>query len=129
MFQLTLARWGELRRVNAEVNTSYAPCDDQVQYGTPDFWQAIGLTGRGDCEDYALEKRERLKALSWPDEALRLAICDDAAGARHCVLTVDTDRGTYVLDNLCSDVEPWRDLPYRWLCRQAVSGWRWVAID
>jgi predicted transglutaminase-like cysteine proteinase len=126
MFALTDERWTELRKVNADVN-ALPYRTDMALYGKPEFWESIDVAGAGDCEDYSLGKRNRLRALGWPDEALRLATCTDETGAGHAVLTVDTDRGTYVLDNRSPDVLPWAQVPYHWISRQA-EGAGWVAI-
>jgi hypothetical protein len=47
--------------INWEVNL-YPYQSDIEQYGTLDFPGAISVTGKGDCEDYAIEKYIRLEA-------------------------------------------------------------------
>lgn len=127
MPEMTPERWKELQHVNVEVNR-FKYVTDIDRYGKEDFWTTID-SGGGDCEDYALEKRKRLMALGWSVDDLRLAVCT-VAGEGHAVLTVDSDLGTYVLDNNMDDVVPWKSLSdYEWIVRQAHDGPYWVRID
>ena len=45
-------------RINSKVNASVTYKTDLEQYSTPEFWKEAGAFG--DCEDYALLKRQRL---------------------------------------------------------------------
>ncbi len=48
-------------------------------------------------------------------------------GEGHAVLTLRTDRGDFILDNLTDSVKPWDETPYRFLKRQASEHTgRWV---
>ena len=50
-------------------------------------------------------------------------------GEGHAVLTVRTDRGDYILDNLINRVRLWSETGYRYLKRQAVDHTgHWVSI-
>ncbi len=51
-----------IRTVNTEVNATVAPATDEDLYGKSEHW-TLPVAGRGDCEDVALLKRERLMAL------------------------------------------------------------------
>ena len=129
MLALTPERWGELVAVNARVNRRPYRVDLAL-YGRDDHWTPIAEAG-GDCEDYSLAKQAELLALGWPLEALRLATCHTERGDYHAVLTVDTDAGTYVLDNRRAEPTPWEDLSragYRFDRRQAVAGRGWVKV-
>lgn len=71
-------------------------------------------------------KRQFLAGLGFPTQALRIAVVRTPLGAGHAVLTVGTDRGDYVLDNLTSVIHGWDDTGYRWIERQDPgkgSGW------
>lgn len=135
--QLTRARWTQLLEVNARFN-DYPYVSDSVQWGVPDHWDYVDDSGRGDCEDYALAKQRALARLGWPPGSLRIATltypADEFRGPLigHAVLTVDTDRGTYVLDNRYNQVLPW-DSPitwyYRWIERRGWGTRSWVLID
>ena len=60
----------------------------------------------GDCEDYALMKRKMLNEMGFPLGALLMTVGRDADGGGHAVLTVVTDLGDFVLDNMRDDVLP-----------------------
>ena len=114
-----------LERVQREVNAAIAPRQEPAGR---DLWQAGAASG--DCEDYALTKRQRLLAAGLPAAALQLATVLLPQGERHAVLAVDTDRGTLVLDNLRPRIVPLRDLPYAWLGAQGADEtllWRELA--
>jgi len=50
-------------------------------------------------------------------------------GEGHAVLTVRTDKGDYILDNLTDKVRSWDQTGYRFLKRQAIDNTgRWVSI-
>ena len=74
----------------------------------------LGLaeTGVGDCEDYVLLKQRWLVSAGLPRESLLVTVVTDLGGAGHAVLTVHTDRGDYILDNMNDDVKLWRETPY-----------------
>lgn len=122
---LDATRWRQLAQVNETVNRLPYRVDLE-RYGRPEFWTEIDAAG-GDCEDFALGKRRRLRELGWPEESLRLATCT-YHGDGHAVLTVDTDAGVWVLDNRYTDPQPWAVLPYKWIERQAATGLGWVTI-
>lgn len=121
MLTLDSGLWAMLNRVNRAVNRRPYRIDMDL-YGQEDFWEAIGPKG-GDCEDYALAKRAELLRLGLPLNALRLAVCRTETGEGHAVLTVDTDKGTYVLDNRHEQPMRWEKLPYRWVMRQRDREW------
>jgi predicted transglutaminase-like cysteine proteinase len=121
---LTPAAWRQLQEINDRVNQGIRYAPDQGE----DRWDIVEGGGTGDCEDYALTKRAALIALGWPGEALRIATAWTPSGVYHAVLTVDTDRGTYVLDNRYPRVEPWEALPYRWHRRSPARGALWAEI-
>ncbi|HMK88727.1 MAG TPA: transglutaminase-like cysteine peptidase, partial [Methylocystis sp.] len=50
---------------------------------------------------------------------LLMTIVRDLNGEGHAVLTVKTDRGDFVLDNLSEDVRPWSATGYTFFKRQA----------
>ncbi|WP_181708409.1 transglutaminase-like cysteine peptidase [Chthonobacter rhizosphaerae] len=89
-----------ISRVHRVVNRAIRPQAERV--GAPDHWKVGGVSG--DCEDYALAKRELLVRLGVPSRALRLATGHLRNGEYHAVLLVRTDRGDLVLDNLNRDV-------------------------
>ncbi len=95
----------DLVAVNRSVNSSIRPVSDRTLYGVKDRWR-VGVA-KGDCEDYALEKRRRLIAHGWPTSAVLIAL-GRARGEQHAVLIARTSEGDYVLDNLTNQVLPVR---------------------
>lgn len=87
----------DLAKVTRSVNRSIAYRPDKGE-----VWKT-GVSA-GDCEDYALTKRYRLKRLGYPPSALRMAVGYTREGEYHAVLIVVTSRGKFVLDNLTDEV-------------------------
>lgn len=126
---LTPQTWLLLNAVNLRVNDSIWPEDDLRHYGRAEYW-TIPTDGYGDCDDYAVTKRRDLLQAGLPAQALRLAVVDSAASGRHAVLTVATDKGDFVLDNLASDIKTWRATNYTWIERQdAANPMKWVSLN
>jgi predicted transglutaminase-like cysteine proteinase len=67
-------------------------------------WTVSAKTG--DCEDFALAKRDALIRAGFAPSALRLAYVKTRWGEDHAVLVVKTNRGQFVLDNLTGIVKP-----------------------
>ena len=125
---LTAAVLKKISRINAEVNRSIEPVTDMDQWGLIDRWD-LPVDGKGDCEDYALLKRQKLVAAGFPRAALLLTVVKQADGEGHSVLTIKTTHGDYVLDNLTNQVKPWSATPYRFVKRQSQENQNvWVAI-
>jgi len=126
--RLDRARWKELTDVNQAVNTGIRPATDQEMYGRPEVWDFPKRSG--DCEDYVLLKRKRLLAKGWPAAALLITVVRQTNGDGHAVLTVTTDHGDLVLDNLDAQVKLWSETSYRYLKRQSeYDSGSWVAIE
>jgi predicted transglutaminase-like cysteine proteinase len=111
-------RWAQLQRINRAVNLAIEPISDLEQWSTLERW-SYPVTGKGDCEDYVLEKRRRLIEAGWPRQSLLITVVRDKKGDGHAILTVRTDRGDYVLDNQEPDVKAWMDTGYRFIKRQS----------
>lgn len=126
--RLTSALWNKLARVTAAVNAAVKPLSDQDIYGKDEVW-AYPDKGVGDCEDYVLEKRRRLAKQGVSLANLLVTVVRKPDGEGHAVLTVRTDKGDLVLDNLTDKVKPWDQSGYRFLKRQAIEDTgRWVSI-
>jgi predicted transglutaminase-like cysteine proteinase len=102
-----LAMIGQVQR---EVNRRIAPRGEPAGR---DLWELAPAAG--DCEDYALTKQALLRAAGLPAAAVRLATVRLESGEHHAVATVETTRGTLVLDNLQPEPVPLARLGYRWL--------------
>ncbi|TPM35437.1 transglutaminase-like cysteine peptidase [Mesorhizobium sp. B2-3-5] len=118
----------KLVNVTARVNAAVKPMSDMDIYGKDEVW-AYPDKGVGDCEDYVLEKRRQLARMGMSLADVLITVVRKPDGEGHAVLTVRTDRGDYVLDNLNDKVKPWDQTGYRFLKRQAIDNTgRWVSI-
>ena len=100
--------WKTLNDVNAFANAAIEPISNLDHWGTTlDHWD-YPVDGKGDCKIYALFKRKLLIERGFPRQALLMTIVRDLNGEGHAVLTVKTDRGDFVLDNLSRRNPPWR---------------------
>ncbi len=121
-------RWRFLLQVNAQVNRAIEPITDMDHWGVAERWN-YPTDGKGDCEDYVLEKRKRLIDAGWPRQALLVTVVRDKKGDGHAVLLVRTDRGDFILDNQEAKVKIWTDTGYRFVKRQSAENPnRWVSL-
>ena len=119
---------GLATQVNRAINASVTYARDVDQFGREDLWRAAPLRGLGDCEDYALAKRQALLDAGTPSQALRLAICRTELQEVHAVLIVTTERGDLVLDNRHPEPMTRDQLPgYTWLAIEEMGRWSTVA--
>jgi predicted transglutaminase-like cysteine proteinase len=122
------ANWTALTRINAHVNTSIEPMTDIDQYGVDEVW-TYPVSGKGDCEDYVLLKKQMLIRAGFPASALLITVVRDRKGEGHAILTVRTDRGDYILDNETDEIRLWSQTGYRFVKRQSEADPdRWVTI-
>ena len=127
-FDASAERLKELDDINRTVNKDIAPATDLEVYGVNEYW-TLPRT-RGDCEDYALQKRHNLIKQGWPVSALLLTVVRDEKGEGHAVLTARTVQGDYILDNKIEDVRVWNKTPYQFVMRQSYLNPKvWVALD
>ncbi|WP_442580644.1 transglutaminase-like cysteine peptidase [Mesorhizobium sp. ASY16-5R] len=122
------ALWSQLVSVNTAVNATVKPMNDLEIYGKDEVW-AYPDAGVGDCEDYVLEKRRELQQRGFSLSNLLVTVVRKPDGEGHAVLTVRTDKGDFILDNLTNSVRDWSQTGYRFLKRQASNHTgRWVTI-
>lgn len=125
---LTAARWNDLIAINSQINNTIVPVTDSEMFGREEVWVYPEIMG--DCEDFVLLKRRELMAAGWPVGSLLVTVVRQKNGDGHAVLTVRTDRGDLVLDNLESQVKIWNQTDYQYVKRQSeFHTGRWVAID
>lgn len=126
---LTAARWNELIAVNDNVNTAIVPDTDMHIYGREEYWNYPD-GGKGDCEDFVLLKRRELLNRGWLAGSLLITVVRQSNGDGHAILTVRTDRGDLVLDNLEGKIKLWNLTDYQFVKRQSdVDSGRWVSIE
>jgi predicted transglutaminase-like cysteine proteinase len=117
--RLNKTSWNVLNRINKRVNAAIEPVTNLAHWGTMlDHWD-YPVDGKGDCKVYALYKRKLLIDAGFPRQALLMTVVKDLEGEGHAILTVKTDRGEFVLDNLSDDIRPWDATGYTYLKRQA----------
>ena len=119
-------------RINSKVNASVTYKTDLEQYSTPEFWKEAGAFG--DCEDYALLKRELLRQQGFDEDKIHIATCWINAIAKdtgHCVLIVETDKGQFILDNNLKDPVPlnFETLGYKYIWNVIERGGKWYEFS
>ena len=121
----TLNSYSIAERINRDVNARVTYKSDLEQFDTPEFWEMAGKYG--DCEDYALAKRSALLRAGWPKDKLGLCVCYTQSGEGHCVLWVDTDKGSFILDNNYAFPMKPSELPYKW--ESMLCNGEWVQLN
>jgi predicted transglutaminase-like cysteine proteinase len=125
---LTEDRWKEMLKINYTVNSTIKPMTDMDLYGVEEKW-AIP-TWAGDCEDFALLKRKELIDAGFSPSDTLMTVVLQPNGEGHAVLTVRTDHGDFILDNMRNKVMLWSDTEYTYLKRvSAADPSRWVKIQ
>jgi predicted transglutaminase-like cysteine proteinase len=121
-------RWRDLLAINTRVNREVEPVTDMDHWGVAERW-SYPTDGKGDCEDYVLEKRKRLMAIGFQRQSLLITVVRDKKGDGHAVLLVRTDRGDFVLDNQEQKVKLWTETGYKFVKRQSQENPnRWVSL-
>ncbi|PWW03990.1 putative transglutaminase-like cysteine proteinase [Hoeflea marina] len=115
--KLTRQAWADLLAVNTQVNQAIRPDTDMDIYGVEELWTYPRSVG--DCEDYVLLKRQILQQKGFDPANLLITVVLQQSGEGHAVLTVRTDYGDYVLDNMRGDVRLWADTGYTFIKRQS----------
>jgi predicted transglutaminase-like cysteine proteinase len=117
--RLNKKTWAALQRVNKRANDAIEPITNLQHWGTMvDHWD-YPTDGKGDCKVYALYKRKLLIEQGFPRQALLMTIVRDLEGEGHAILTVKTDHGEFVLDNLSDEIRPWDATGYSYVKRQS----------
>lgn len=124
----TPERLSELDDVNRTTNHSVKPMTDLELYGVNEYWTLPRTAG--DCEDYALLKRQLLMQRGWPSSSLLMTVVRDERGEGHAVLTARTAQGDFVLDNKTDSVRLWHQTPYEFVMRQSYLNPKvWVTLE
>jgi len=92
-------------------------------------WWTYPDDGAGDCSDFMLLKRKMLIEAGWPRAAVLATVVRDHQGNGHAVLTVTTDRGDFILDNLTDKLLRWDETGYAFVKRQSQADENiWVSL-
>ena len=119
--KLTKKTWAMLNHANTLANQAIEPVTNLEHWGTMvDHWD-YPIDGKGDCKVFALYKRKLLIEQGFPRQALLMTVVRDLDGEGHAILTVKTDRGEFVLDNLTDEIRPWDATGYSFVKRQAQN--------
>jgi predicted transglutaminase-like cysteine proteinase len=117
-----------VRKVNRQVNQTVRSIADSVQYGVKEVWTLPSRTG-GDCEDYALLKKQKLIAKGIPAQQLLLATVFGARTGSHAVLILRLAEGDYVLDNMTDQIRHWSETEYTFLrIQNPEAPSRWMTV-
>lgn len=120
--------WELIVNVNSSDNQKIKPLTDLEIYGVEEYWAYPDAVG--DCEDYVLLKRRDLMQAGISPANLLITVVRKPDGEGHAVLTVRTDKGDFILDNLVDGVKNWSETDYTYLKRQAANNTgRWVSIE
>jgi len=125
--ELSRKRWATMLEVNTRVNQSIKPDTDLNIYGVEELWSYPRTVG--DCEDYVLLKRHMLMKKGFSANDLLITVVLQPNGDGHAVLTVRTDYGDYILDNMRGDVRLWSETGYTFIKRQSSEhAARWTKL-
>ncbi|OBZ96398.1 transglutaminase [Pararhizobium polonicum] len=125
---LTREGWKKILEVNYDVNETITPMTDMEIYGVEEYWAYPDKAG--DCEDFVLLKRKRLMEAGFSPSDLLITVVLQPNGEGHAVLTVRTDRGDFILDNMRNKVLLWSETEYTYLKRQSIeNAGRWVKLQ
>lgn len=118
----------QVAQINLRVNRQVKEVSDLQQFRTREHWTLPTAYG-GDCEDFALLKKQELIKLGFPPQSLLIATVLERNRQGHAVLIVRTSDGDMVLDNLTDRIVPWADTGYIFLRMQDPRApTRWVSL-
>lgn len=126
--QLTREAWSAMLEINVGVNRTVVPMTDAQIHGVEEVWSYP--TEVGDCEDYVLLKRRLLMERGFAAGDLLVTVVLQPDGSGHAVLTVRTDHGDFVLDNMRDRIMLWSETEYVFLKRQSSEhAGQWQKIN
>lgn len=121
------AAFDVVRRVNLAINARFDEISDARQYKKAEYW-ALPTRKGGDCEDFALAKKQALMKAGVAPGQLLIATALDKKRRSHAVLIYRSERGDLVLDNQTDKIVAWDRTGYIFLRMQDPSNpARWVA--
>jgi predicted transglutaminase-like cysteine proteinase len=127
---LSEAQLAQLQLVNQQVNQEFGRAQDPSGYKLGDSWDVLSGGDKGDCEDFALTKMQRLvDTYGWNPRDLKVVTAYvPHIGEYHAMLGIrTTNRGLVLLDINNDAVLQNSKTPYR-LHRIALTKEEWTAI-
>lgn len=87
---------------------------DSLNFKEKDYWQTPYQFSRlgGDCEDYAIAKMLTLKELGIKNE-MRLLLVKKENNKDHCVLALDEDDKTWIMDNETNQIKEHKEFDWK----------------
>lgn len=95
------------------------------QSGQP--WRDSTNVTAADCNGFTLARRRALAAAGFPLGALRPVVANNMNGEPHMALSLETDKGTFIMDGTTPLLQPWQRLPYQW--RYRLNGHSWEKLS
>lgn len=110
------------RRINRKIRW-------RADIGADTWERPHGNHPYGDCEDFAIAKRDELVAAGLAPDKMFLAIGYLSGAGLHAVLIVRTGQGDMVLDSLREKIVAWNETRYVWVMREtAASSTEWRLV-
>ena len=106
------------RKINRRVNLAVSQLSDPENYGVADYW-TLPTNGKGDCEDFVLQKYKLLLDAGVDSRDLSIAVVLDRQGNNHAVLVLRHGSVDLVLDSLTRRIRPWNQTGYTYLAMQS----------
>ncbi len=100
--------WKKLDYINRLANRLIRYRDDIDQFQKADYWATPiqSISGKGDCEDYAIAKFAALTELGFAPQDLKLVVVQDTRRKlAHAVLAFKFNNLTIILDNLSNNLK------------------------
>lgn len=101
-----------LNETNWSVNRDILYTPDQEQFGILEYWCDASRINKGDCDDFAITKYNKLLKQGVHTDCMGPATCwcYPNKDGYHAVLIVSTDQGDYILDNRYLKIQTVQDL-------------------
>lgn len=120
---LTPKLWEKICAINTYWNYKIQYVKDKKHYGKSSYW-TFPADDKGDCEDISIAKQYALEKEGIQSYLATCWVRPNKKGY-HAVIIVDTDYGTYVLDNRYPMVFHFDDCNYTWdKIERSDGSWR-----
>lgn len=119
-----------INTINKKVNKSIV---SRPETGKNDIWNVFDIRKRsyGDCDDYAMTKMHYLLAAGFPRSSMRVNVVKTKEFDWHLVLTMNTNHGILVFDNLEDKINFIDNKPfdkYVWFAQEVPGTGYWKKV-